>query len=278
MYTKSILSLLAVIAFSLNAHAAMYDDSNDASDATVQGTTHGMEDDALESDSATATDADDMAIENESATHATSPVVETVKPQRLAPEAKRSVSGATSNTAPVAPVDASRVHENESPQVAVLRGPSPKVLDPNRRGYFQLGVGPAYGAGLQSDSLMYNIVGSYNFNLSDSWTAKAISDISLATGSVSSSIYNFAVGGEYYMNDFELIGGATPYLAADVGLAFARNAIEQTTNGAALGAGAGFKFQASQMNFDINAHYEQLTAQAGDAAPAIFALRGSVMF
>lgn len=169
------------------------------------------------------------------------------------------------------------VTEAQPNETGSVRAPSPKILDPNRQGYFQLGIGPAYGAGMQTDSLMYDINASYNFNVSDHWTLKAIGDISLASGSVSSRFFNFGVGGEFYFPDVTLLT-ASPYLGADVGIGFARNAIEQTATGAALGVAAGVRFQAANVNYDINAHFEQLTAEAGDSAPSVVALRGAVTF
>lgn len=158
-----------------------------------------------------------------------------------------------------------------------LRAPSPKILDPNRRGYFQAGVGPAYGAAIHTDSAMYNIIGSYNFNLSENVTAKAFADIYLATGGITSRVMNYGIGGEYYFSDYKFLGGK-PYVGADAGLGFGRNARDEEGTGLTLGAGAGFKFQASNLNFDINAHYTQLTAEVGSSTPALFALRGSVTF
>ena len=167
--------------------------------------------------------------------------------------------------------------EAQSDAASDLRAPSPKILDQNRSGYFQLGAGPAYGAALKSDSFMYNVIGSYNFNTATDWTIKALADLYLASGSVSSRLFNFGFGAEYYLSDVTFLN-ATPYASADAGLGIARNALEETANGLALGIGAGIKFQASDLNLDINAHYEQLTAQVGNQAPALFALRGSVMF
>lgn len=158
-----------------------------------------------------------------------------------------------------------------------LRAPSPKALDRNRRGYFQAGAGPAYGAGFKSDSLMYDVVGSYNFNLSNRLTAKGIADFAMASGSVSSRVFNFGAGAEYYIPEIS-VSQAIPYVAGDIGIGFARNALEQTATGLSLGAGAGVKFQAADLNFDVNAHYAQLTAEVGDAVPSVFALRGSVLF
>ena len=158
-----------------------------------------------------------------------------------------------------------------------LRAPSPKALDPNRKGYFQVGAGPAYGAGLESDSSMYNIVGSYNFNLSNQWTAKVIADTYFATGSVSSRLLAYGVGAEYYFGE-KADGTIVPYVGADAAVGFGRNAVEQTATGAALGAGGGFKFQAASLNFDINAHYEQLMTKIASTAPSIFAVRAAVAF
>jgi hypothetical protein len=158
-----------------------------------------------------------------------------------------------------------------------LRAPSPKALDPDRKGFFQLGAGPAYGAGLESDSSMYNIVGSYNFNLSNQWTAKAIVDTYFATGSVSSRLLAYGLGAEYYFSE-KADGAIVPYIGADVALGNARNAVEKTTTGAAVGGGAGFKFQAAALNFDINAHYEQMLSKIDSTAPSIFGLRAAVAF
>jgi Outer membrane protein beta-barrel domain len=196
----------------------------------------------------------------------------------LAPATESSRAQApAASTAPAATTATASVQEAQPSVAGDLRAPSPKVLDPNRRGYFQLGVGPAYGAAMKTDSLMYNVIGSYNFNLSDDLTAKAIADFYVASGEISSRLLNYGVGAEYYLRNVK-IGSATPYIGADAGLGFARNAKDDTATGLTLGAGAGFKFQARELNFDINAHYAQLTAEVGGNLPALFAVRGSVAF
>jgi hypothetical protein len=158
-----------------------------------------------------------------------------------------------------------------------LRAPSPKVFNQNRSNYFQAAIGPAYGVGLASDSLMYNIAGSYNWNLTPRFTAKAIGDLYLGSGSVSSRFINLAGGAEFFIPEATFMG-ALPYVSGVAGLGLVRNAEEQTREGLAAGAGAGFKFAADQMNLDVSLQYTVLAAQIAETNPSVFGARVAVNF
>lgn len=250
--------------------------ASDESDDTTSDTTSAMNPDGTERDVASepAESAADVSSE-ETRGYTAEDRAASQQAQEIAP-AQQTPAQQTPAMGTAAPSKASVV-EAKPETAGDLRAPSPKILDPNRRGYFQAGVGPAYGAAMHTDSAMYNIIGSYNFNLSENMTAKAFADIYLATGDVGSRLMNYGIGGEYYFSDYKFLGGK-PYVGADAGLGFARNARADEGTGLTLGAGAGFKFQANNLNFDINAHYTQMTAEVGSSTPALFALRGSVTF
>lgn len=249
-----------------NESLAVDRDSDEEMDETSSATTQ----------SATDEDADvpaqSEAIELKNEEEIVRPAARPVPPAR---EARLAPAPAERPVPPPAP--SATVVEAKPEVGGDLRAPSPKVLDPNRRGFFQLGVGPAYGAALVSDSLMYNVVGSYNFNTSERWTLKGLADLYMGTGTVTSRLYNFGAGAEYYISELDSSTGV-PYVAGDAGIGFGRNAEDQTATALTLGAGAGFRFAVRELNCDINAHYAQMTANVGPSAPAVFAVRGSVAF
>lgn len=159
-----------------------------------------------------------------------------------------------------------------------LRAPSPKILDESRKGYFQLGAGLAYGLGFESDSVMYNVQGSYNLNVNDRVSGKALLDTYLGTGGVSSRMINVGLGGDVYLPEINPMTEGIPYITADLAIGNGRNALEETNAGLSLGAGAGFKFQAQDLNWDISANYSLLTAQIGNTNPSTLAARAAVSF
>ena len=159
-----------------------------------------------------------------------------------------------------------------------LRAPSPKIFDKDRQGYFQAGVGTAYGMGLASDSLMYNVGVSYNFNMNDRFTAKALVDTYFASGSVSSRMLNFGVGGDFFINEMTFAKVGLPYITADASLSNTRDALDRTGTGLAVGGGAGFKFQASELNWDIGLHYTVLTSTIAEESPSVASVRAALNF
>ncbi len=159
-----------------------------------------------------------------------------------------------------------------------VRAPSPKIYDPERRGYFQVGAGPAFGMGFDTDALMYNVQGSYNFNLDDLWTIKALADAYMGAGSVSSRLINVGVGADVYAHNLTFMGFGLPYLTGELALGSGRDAQERTATGLAAGAGAGFKFQAQELNWDIGIHYTVLTQQIDAKNPSAASLRAAMTF
>ena len=169
-------------------------------------------------------------------------------------------------------------HEARPNMGGDLRAPSPKMFDKDRQGFFQIGVGPAYGIGFHSDSSMYNILASYNWNMSDRITAKALADMYFATGSVTSRMLNYGLGADVYIPEMNPFSAGIPYASAEVALGNGRDSVGNTGTGVTVGAGAGFKFMAAQLNWDISLNYALLATQVGDSTPSVVGMRAAVNF
>jgi hypothetical protein len=157
------------------------------------------------------------------------------------------------------------------------RAQAPTLKGPNHPGYFQLGVGPSFSAGLGENDPMYDLAGSYHYNLSDRVAAKVMGDLNFASGTTSSRFADLGVGGDVYLSEMKM-GYGVPYATADVGYGSVRDAASRTAEGAAVGAGAGFKVETEALNLDINLHYAVLTEQLNNTNPSILGLRMALNF
>lgn len=158
-----------------------------------------------------------------------------------------------------------------------LRAPSPRIVNWDRPGYVQVGVGPSFASGLSEGGTLYDLMASYNYNVSDSFTAKALADFNFGNGASPSRLINLGIGADAYFSEFDTAYGI-PYIGADLGYGFARNEREQTRDAFTVGVGTGFKFAAQQMNFDVNLHYLLVTAQLNGQNPSIFGARIATNF
>jgi hypothetical protein len=158
-----------------------------------------------------------------------------------------------------------------------VRAPSPRIMDPNRPGYLNVGVGPALALGLGTDQVLYNVNFGYNRNLSDRFTGKIFTDLNLGTAADSSRLVNFALGTDIYFREV-VTGYGVPYAMADVGYGFARNEDDRTEDGIMIGAGAGFKFAAQALNVDVALHYAVLTGEIDGVVPSVLGLRAGLNF
>ena len=158
-----------------------------------------------------------------------------------------------------------------------LRSSSPHFLNPDRPGYFQIGGGPAFGIGLDSDKIMYNINGGYSYNLGQYLAAKILADLYIGSGSNSSRIISAGVGGDYFIPNTNLSFGI-PYISGDVGYGSVRSADGQTAAGVTYGGGTGVRFATDNYNWDMNIHYALVMADLADKTPSVLALRGAVNF
>ncbi len=156
-------------------------------------------------------------------------------------------------------------------------GASPAITNREFPGFFQLGVGPAVGIGMDTDAVMTNITASYNYRFDENVVAKGLVDFALGSGSDSARFINVGIGGEFYPTQ-TLITFGKPYVGADVGYAFARDNDDNTENGIAVGVGTGFKFAAAELNMDVNLHYSLLTTQIESTNPSVFGARLAVNF
>lgn len=164
-----------------------------------------------------------------------------------------------------------------SPSVGELTAASPRLANPDRAGQIQLGVGPSFGIGMSNNNVMYDVLIAYAVDLSDNFVAKGFGDLNFGTGSEASRFMNFGIAGEWYPTR-ELLTFGKPYLGADVGYAFTRNTFNQQSDNLALGAAAGFKFQAADLNWDVNAHYTVLMDDIDGATPSVLGVRLALGF
>ena len=164
-----------------------------------------------------------------------------------------------------------------APATGEVAAPSPALQNPNRAGFFAIGVGPSFGLGLDQDDVMYNVIGSYNRNFSDYLTGKIFGDLNFGAGSDSGRFINVGFGADVYPATFTMAGGK-PYVSGDVGYGFTRNDEDATKDAITVGAGAGFRFMAQELNMDVNLHYTLLTAQLDGTNPSVLGLRAAVNF
>jgi hypothetical protein len=158
-----------------------------------------------------------------------------------------------------------------------VRAASPRIMDPNRPGYFEIGVGPSFGLGMGSDQVMYDVNLAYNHNISDRMTAKAFGDMNIGSSSSTARYVDLGVGLDAFLNEVRQSYGI-PYITGDLGYGFVRNAVDRTQDAVSVGAGAGFKFATEALNFDVNLHYEVLTAQLDNTTPSVFGIRAALNF
>ena len=159
-----------------------------------------------------------------------------------------------------------------------VRAPSPIFQRPDRMGAFQVGIGPAFGIGMDSDQLLYDVHLGYVAPVSDLFSIKGFGDLNLATGGDANRFLNFGVGADVFPIQSETIVGGRPYLMADVGYAFTRDKNSVTQDAPAVGAGGGFKFATEQLNMDVNLHYTMLTAKIRDDYPSVLGVRAALNF
>ena len=157
------------------------------------------------------------------------------------------------------------------------RAVSPRGQVMSKPSYWNAGIGPAFPVGLRTDNIMYNVHGGYNYNFSDALTGKAFGDLNLSGGANSAQFITLGLGADIYpVQNITAMG--RPYLTGDVGYAFTRNADNNSQDAPQIGAGAGFKFQAQQLGWDVNLHYSILTAQIDGDTPQVFGVRAAVNF
>lgn len=159
-----------------------------------------------------------------------------------------------------------------------VRAPSPLFARPDRRGAFQVGAGPAFSTGMESDQMLYNLNAAYVMPFGDLFSAKAFGDFNLSAGSDPHRFINFGIGAELFPMGATTMAGGRPYLTGDIGYALTRNKNENTQDAPAVGVGGGYRFMTQQLNMDVNLHYTMLTAKLEDKFPAVLGLRAAVNF
>lgn len=157
------------------------------------------------------------------------------------------------------------------------RGAAPRIAS-QRNGYFTLGVGPSFPAGLNSNTVMYGINGAYTSDLSERIGARLFGSLNFGAETDASRFFDFGAGMNVYIPEARMTN-ARPYLTADVGIGSARRrAPEVTKDAVTAGVGAGFQFAAQELNMDVVLHYTQMTASLEGNIPSILALQLAVNF
>lgn len=157
------------------------------------------------------------------------------------------------------------------------RARSPRIARGDNVGYFTIGAGPGFAVGLDTDNLMYNVLGQYSVEFNPTLTGKVFGDFYFGSGTDNSNFINLGVGADYYPG-VRQVAGARPYITGDVGFGTTRNEAENTENALSLGAGGGFRFIAERMTIDTSLHYTILTAELDDDTPQVLALRVALNF
>jgi hypothetical protein len=158
-----------------------------------------------------------------------------------------------------------------------VRAPSPMMAQRQGNSFFQIGVGPAFGIGMESDRIMYNIHGGYNYNINEQITGKVIADFNLGTGSDTARMISLLAGADWVLQDMSTAAGL-PYVTGEIGFGSARNANDVVENGPVIGLAGGFKFAAQQLNWDVNLHYTIMTSQLEGRTPSVLGLRAAIGF
>ena len=174
-------------------------------------------------------------------------------------------------------VDSTAKSPGADASVGELTSASPRMTDPDRIGQVQIGVGPSFGINMKDDSLMYDLNIAYGASLNENFAGKVFGDFNFAAGSSTSRFINLGLAGEYYPSR-ELLTFGKPYVGANLGYSFVRDGLNRTGDGLAGGLAAGFKFQASQLNWDVAANYTILFNQIADETPNVFGVRVALGF
>jgi hypothetical protein len=130
---------------------------------------------------------------------------------------------------------------------------------------------------MKDDSWMYDLLAAYAVDFNDNVVGKVFGDFNLATGSSVTRFINLGLAGEYYPSR-ELLTFGKPYVAADLGYAFTRDGLGRSGDGISAGLGAGFKFQAAELNWDVAANYTLLLQEVADETPSVFGVRVALGF
>ncbi len=195
----------------------------------------------------------------------------TLQSNSMANSLDNSASGTTSESSEGAVASGTGIAQGD------VRAPSPALQREGRTNFFQIGVGPAFGLGMESDNILYNINAAYVIPYQERWAVKGFGDFNFATAEDAARFINLGIGGEFYPTQVDIAGGR-PYVMADLGYAFTRNDANELADAPAIGAGAGFKFAAREVNMDVNLHYTLLTSKNGDDVPSVLGLRAALNF
>jgi len=178
------------------------------------------------------------------------------------------------------PVDDSQYQAPSVPDTSsggYLQTRRPIIADPNRRGFFEAGIGPSFALGMSTDQALFDLVGAYLYNINPQVAGKVLADLNFGAGTDTSRWINLALGADYYLSAIRPSYGI-PYITGDIGFGFTRTASNREDDAPAVGGGAGFKFATQALNLDINLHYQVLTAQVDNRTPSLLGLRAAMNF
>ena len=158
-----------------------------------------------------------------------------------------------------------------------LAAASPGWRARDTKSQVQLGVGPSFALNMRDNDLMYDLMAAYAIDFDDAFNAKVFSDINLGAGDAETHFINLGVAGAY-SPALGLLTFGKPYFGGDVGYAFTRDGSGHTGDGASAGLTTGFKFMATDLNWDVAANYTMLLARIADATPQVVSVRVALAF
>jgi hypothetical protein len=131
---------------------------------------------------------------------------------------------------------------------------------------------------MATDNIMYSLAGGYVVDLNPRFAGKIVGEADIGSGRDDARLIDIALGGDFHLLEAE-IGGARPYLTADLGVGSARTQASDSHVGLTAGGGLGMTFaSAGQSSFDILVHYKVMASAIAGANPSVLGVRGSVSF
>ena len=158
-----------------------------------------------------------------------------------------------------------------------IRSPSPGIMNTDRPGYYQVGIGPSFATGLNSDRAMYDLTLGYFYNFSERLAGKIMSDLNFGTSTDVSRLIIVGGGAELYFPEAASSIGA-PYITGDVGFGFARNDENRLLDAPTAGVGLGFKSATEYLNLDVNVHYTSMFGTLDGRTPTVLGIRTALNF
>jgi hypothetical protein len=166
-----------------------------------------------------------------------------------------------------------------SSDVARSRAYSVDALASQRRiSYWSIGVGPFVSRRLATDNVMYDFMLGHQWDINPLASIKLFSEANLSSGREDSHFLNFGTGASYFLPTGSPDTG--PYVTADIGYGFARDAESHSAEGFSFGTGVGVQFfRTTETTLDLLFRYAVILDNINPGGnPSVTGLRLAVNF